>query len=270
MNLYYLERALMAGVDLWFRWIPRMRPSRAALEACKIVSHRGEHDNRRVFENTLAAFDAAAAAGCWGLEFDVRWTRDLQPVVVHDPDLRRVFGIDLKIADIELSELRQRAPQVPTLLETIERYGGQHHLMMELKPDNLRAIKARSECLGEMFRPLEAGRDYHVLVLDTGLLDLAEFCPPRAMLPVAELNVDQLSREALGRGFAGICSHFLLMSQSRIREHHRQRQQLGTGFPASRYALYREINRGVDWIFTNHAVQLSSLRRSLLDQSQPD
>ena len=75
MNLYYLERALMAGVDLWFRWIPRMRPSRAALEACKIVSHRGEHDNRRVFENTLAAFDAAAAAGCWGLEFDVRWTR---------------------------------------------------------------------------------------------------------------------------------------------------------------------------------------------------
>lgn len=267
MNRDYLERALLGFSDFCFALIPRRRPSRAALEACKIVSHRGEHDNRKVFENTLAAFDAAAAAGCWGLEFDVRWTRDLQPVVVHDTDLRRVFGIDLALAEVELQALREIAPQVPTLREMVERYGGRQHLMMELKSDRLGATQLRRERLREVFAPLEAARDYHVLVLDAGLLGLAGFCAPRAWLPVAQFNLAEISALALQRGCAGVCAQYLLMSKKRIRLHQRHGQALGTGFAASRFGLYREVNRGVDWIFTNHAVRLETLRRRLLGES---
>jgi glycerophosphoryl diester phosphodiesterase len=51
-----------------------------------------------------------------------------------------------------------------------------------------------------------------------------------------------------------------------IQRHHRQGQKLGSGFAASRYCFYREVNRGVDWIFSNHALKLESIRRELLRQ----
>lgn len=267
MSIHLLERALLGTCNLCFALLPRPRPSRAALADCKIVSHRGEHDNRGVYENTLEAFDAAAAAGCWGLEFDLRWTRDLQPVVIHDPGLRRVFGIDIDVAAVDLAELRRRAPLVPTLAEVVERYGARQHLMMELKRDDLEQLPRRVERLREILAPLQARRDYHVLVLDTDLLELAGFCDQRAWLPVAQFNLRQLSREALRRELAGVCGQYLLLRRERILRHHRQGQKVGSGFAASRFGLYREVNRGVDWVFTNHAVKLETLRRRLLEDN---
>jgi glycerophosphoryl diester phosphodiesterase len=257
----FAQRILMALVDLWFMLIPRRRPSRQALADCKIISHRGEHDNRRVFENTLAAFLRAAEAGCWGLELDVRWTRDLQPVVVHDDNLQRVFGLDLAVAQVDLQELQQCCPGVPTLAQVVERFGGQQHLMVELKRDRLGDYEIRAERLREIFCRLEPTRDYHFLALQLEQFELAEFCGRRACLPVAEFNIGEFSRLALEQGYAGVCAHYLMLGAKRIRRHHQHQQKLGTGFAASRYGLYREINRGVDWIFTNHALRLESIRR---------
>ena len=104
---YHLGLYAQRLADFWLMLVPRARPSRQALIDCMIISHRGEHDNRKVRENTLAAFDRAALAGVAGLEFDVRWTRDLQPVVIHDADARRVFGRDLVVAEVSLAELRE-------------------------------------------------------------------------------------------------------------------------------------------------------------------
>jgi glycerophosphoryl diester phosphodiesterase len=261
---WFGERILLVLVDLWFGLIPRRRPSRQALVDCKIISHRGEHDNRRILENTLAAFAQAADAGCWGLELDVRWTRDLQPVVVHDDNLRRVFGIDLVVAKVDLRELRQRCPQVPTLAQVVELFGGQLHLMVELKLDRTGDFDARGERLREIFCALEPSRDFHFLALQVAQFRLVEFCGRRACLPVAEFNIARLSQLALAEGYAGVCAHYLLLGAARIRRHHQRQQKLGTGFAASRYALYREINRGVDWVFTNHAARLTSIRRQLL------
>jgi len=260
----FVQRILMALVDLWFRLIPRRRPSRQALIDCKVISHRGEHDNRRVFENTMAAFLRAAEAGCWGIELDVRWTRDLQPVVMHDDNLKRVFGIDLAVAQVDLQELRQRCPQVPTLAQVVERFGGRQHLMVELKRDRRGDYDTRGARLREILCTLEPARDYHFLALQVTQFEMAEFCGPRACLPVAEFNIAGFSRLALERGYAGVCGHYLLLGAKRIRRHHARGQRVGTGFAASRYALYREINRGVDWVFTDHAAQLASIRRQLL------
>ena len=75
----------------WFLAVwPRKKPLSARLSVCRIISHRGEHDNYNVMENTLAAFDTADRAGVWGIECDVRWTADLEPVICHDPDLTRI------------------------------------------------------------------------------------------------------------------------------------------------------------------------------------
>ena len=83
-----IEKIVLQCIDFIYMLLPRRSPEPEILRSCKIVSHRGEHDNIGVYENTFAAFDRALAQGTWGIEFDVRWTRDLQPVVAHDPDLK--------------------------------------------------------------------------------------------------------------------------------------------------------------------------------------
>lgn len=261
-----LERGLMSLVNLWFALLPRSRPSRQTLLDCKIISHRGEHDNRRVLENTLAAFSVPAEAGCWGLEFDVRWTKDLQPMVVHDTDTQRVFGIDVVIAEVTLTELRQRIPEIPTLQEVVDGFGGRQHLMVELKCDELGHIEERAARLQEVFAALAPATDYHFLALQPDLFELVEFAGNPACLPVAELNVGEMSRVVMARGFGGVCGQYLLLSGKLIERHHRRGQQLGSGFAASRNGLYRELNRGVDWIFTNHALRLEAIRQQALRQ----
>jgi glycerophosphoryl diester phosphodiesterase len=108
-----LEPLFHRLVDGWFASRPRRRPPPDLLQRCRLIAHRGEHDNRTVFENTLTALEASRAAGIWGIEFDVRWTRDLQPVVCHDETLQRVFGIDLRLQSASLTELQKAEPRVP-------------------------------------------------------------------------------------------------------------------------------------------------------------
>ncbi|AKV55687.1 glycerophosphoryl diester phosphodiesterase [Bifidobacterium actinocoloniiforme DSM 22766] len=57
-------------------------------------------------ENSLPAFAAACQAG-YGIELDVRLTKDKQVVVVHDDDLRRVAGDQRKVADLTYAQLRE-------------------------------------------------------------------------------------------------------------------------------------------------------------------
>ena len=255
-------------VDFCFMLLPRELPSRSALENCRLVSHRGEHDNRRVRENTLAAFDAAAQAGVWGIEFDVRWSRDLCPLVVHDPDARRVFGLDVEIAALDAAELRRRLPEIPRLDEVVAAYGGRLHLMVELKPDNLGQSEAKAGRLAAIFTALDAGRDYHFLALDAASLAPAGFAGREACLLVAETDIAAQSRRALEGGYGGLCGHYLLLDEGYAARHRRQGQRLGTGFPGSRFCFYRELNRGVDWIFSNRAARLARMRARLLEKAR--
>ena len=82
---------------------------------------------------------------------------------------------------------------------------------------------------------------------------------------VAEVNVGELSREVLEQDYGGLCGHYLLLGERRMALHRARDQRLGTGFAASRNCFFRELNRGVDWIFSNRAAQLAELRTQLLD-----
>lgn len=249
----------MAIVDGVMAVLPRATPDDASLCACKIISHRGEHDNRSVFENTLRAFDIARRAGVWGIECDIRWTRDLHPVICHDEDTRRVFGRNLRLASLTLDELRAAVPAVPTLAELVQDFGANTHLMLEVKELDEQHLDRQRETLQGILGGLRPARDYHILALDPALFRIADFAGAAAMLPVAELNVGQLSALALERGYAGVAGHFLLLGEGLRRRHAAAGQVIGTGFPRSRRCLYREIQRGVEWIFSNDAAYLQGL-----------
>ncbi|MDH3449561.1 MAG: glycerophosphodiester phosphodiesterase family protein [Gammaproteobacteria bacterium] len=261
---FYLLLALWRVLDLCFMLLPRRRPRGEVLAGCKIISHRGEHDNRNVRENTMAAFAAVAAAQVWGIEFDLRWTRDLHPVVIHDTDTRRVFGVDLVVSEVSLEHLKRRVPEVPTLAEVVAEFGGVVHLMVEIKADRLGEYAARATRLSRIFAGLEAVDDFHFLTLQPDMLRLAEFAGNEACLLVAELNTRKLSREVSSRNLGGLCGHYLLLSNRLQRLHCARGQKVGTGFASSRFCFYRELNRGVDWIFSNHACKLESIRTRLL------
>lgn len=252
------------AADLCMAAVPRRRPSIEALERCRIVSHRGEHDNRQRRENTLAAFEAAADAGVWGIEFDVRWTADLRPVVIHDPSAARVYGEDVEIAAVEFGQLRRRLPEIPALEEVVAAFGGRQHLMVELKPDRLGRAERKGERLARMFAALEPGRDFHFLALHPESLEPAGFAGERACLLVSEVNTRRRSRQAIENGYGGLCGHYLLIGERVLAAHRDRGQRLGTGFAASRFCFYRELNRGVDWIFTNRAARLAAIRERLL------
>jgi glycerophosphoryl diester phosphodiesterase len=179
-------------------------------------------------------------------------------VVCHDPDLERVFGIPAAVNHLRYAELRRCCPQVPRLVEVVAAFGRRLHLMIELKqaPGFSGPYPYRS--LAKRLEPLCAVRDYHLMALIPELLAGIDWAP-QACLPIARLAVNRFSRVAIERGYAGFCGHYALLRHRHLDRHHRRGQQIGTGFIASRACLYREVNRGVAWLFSNHAGALQRI-----------
>jgi len=250
----------MAFVDKTTALIPRRVPDRQALERCRIISHRGEHDNTNVMENTLQAYDIATAAGVWGIEADIRWTADLVPVICHDTSPARVFGIATAVSDLSFAQLRAQVPLIPTLQEVIDAFGGNTHLMLELKAEPRPQQAGQREILQTLLAPLAPARDYHILALDPALFEQVDFLPKNCLFPVAQTNVALLSRLSIERAYGGLGGHYLLLTDRLRQCHEAAGQRLGTGFPGSKNCLFRELNRGIEWIFSNNAVEMQSVR----------
>lgn len=99
------------------------------------IAHRGEPVGHR--ENTAAAVEAALQAGADMVEIDVRLTRDGFPVLLHDADLGRLWGVDRPLADLNLTEvLALTGPagqQIPRLEEVAQlAVGHRRQLMVDL------------------------------------------------------------------------------------------------------------------------------------------
>jgi len=262
-----LEPLFHIVADGLYARVPQPKPGLDALRRCRIISHRGEHDNIDVFENTLAAFDRARAHCVWGLECDIRWTKDLVPVIFHDADLQRLFGNPLVIGQTMFQQLRKEFPQIPTLLEVLARYGKEMHLMVEIKDEGYPEPEYQRLILSQAFSDLVPEEDYHFLSLDPQLFQYVSFVSPTTYLPVALLNLRELSPISLKEHYGGIAGHYLFLTDVRIQNHHEQGQKVGTAYIRSKNSLFREINRGVDWIFSNHACEMQDILNQVIQVS---
>lgn len=101
---------------------PRDRSPFFEGELPRILAHRGLA--RDVDENTLAAFDAALAAGAHILETDVRATADGVAVLVHDD----ILPTGARVADLTWAELQAmplpRGGSVPSLAQALAFFPG--------------------------------------------------------------------------------------------------------------------------------------------------
>ncbi|MEM7156937.1 MAG: glycerophosphodiester phosphodiesterase family protein [Myxococcota bacterium] len=103
------------------------------------VAHRGLHDELRP-ENSLAAFDAAAAAG-YPIELDVHRTRDDGVVVFHDETLERMTGRpgavrDCTLDDLTCLQLASCDERVPSLDQVLECVADRVPVVVELKAES--------------------------------------------------------------------------------------------------------------------------------------
>ena len=101
------------------------------------VAHRGLWRPHGPPENSLAAFQAACAAG-YGIELDVQLSADGEAVVFHDDKLARMTGTTGRLRDrtaADLAELRLAGSDegIPTLLETLALVGHRAMVHVELK-----------------------------------------------------------------------------------------------------------------------------------------
>jgi len=261
----FVEKAFHHMVDSFYAIWPQPLPSRHRVAQAKIVSHRGEHDNREIIENTIPAFDKAAAAGVTGIEFDVRWTKDLHPVVFHDKDLQRLFNSGVTLGEITLKELISGFPLIPTLKDIINRYGRKLHLMLEIKAETYPDPVYQNEILETLFARLTPRKDYHLITLTPHMFEEITFVSSKTFLLIAQLNFRNISRLTSEREYAGMLGHYLFVTDKMIRKHHHAKQQMGTGYIKSRKCLWRELNRGVEWIFSNNAAELQSICRAYIN-----
>lgn len=73
-------------------------------KTAKMVAHRGVSGLET--ENTNAAFVAAGQRSYFGIETDTQRTKDGYFITFHDGELNRMMGVEKKISDITLAELR--------------------------------------------------------------------------------------------------------------------------------------------------------------------
>ncbi len=105
------------------------------------IAHRGLHVRADgIPENSQAAF-AAAADHRWGIELDVRLSRDGVAIVFHDATLDRVCNRPGRMDALTAAELGQlhlfdTAETIPTLRETLNLVGGRVPILIEVKNYN--------------------------------------------------------------------------------------------------------------------------------------
>ena len=111
---------------------------RSEMEKFKKIkyAHRGLHDATKA-ENSMSAFAAAKEMG-FGIELDVRLSKDGELVVFHDDNLTRVAGIDGKVIDFTAEELSKMSLSgtsdgVPTFREVLDLIDGAVPLIIEIK-----------------------------------------------------------------------------------------------------------------------------------------
>ena len=116
--------------------------SKSVAVQTRITAHRGSSSGAP--ENTMAALEKAVEEMADRAEIDVQETADGVIVLCHDTSLKRVAGINKKVSDLTLEQIKKldvgswfsseyQGEQIPTLEEVMEYAKGKINLNIEIK-----------------------------------------------------------------------------------------------------------------------------------------
>ena len=88
------------------------------------LSHRG--NSKDFIENSFEAFNSVIQMGYKYIETDLRMTLDGEVIAFHDPDLRRLFNLDLWVKDLTFNEIanlfKEKKCRLLTLEDTLKEF----------------------------------------------------------------------------------------------------------------------------------------------------
>ncbi len=102
------------------------------------IAHRGLYSkDQSVPENSITAFDKAVQAG-YGIELDVRLSKDGQVVVIHDNNLRRLcnkddFTENYTYKELHMLSLKGTSERIPLLTDVLDFVKSRVPIIIELK-----------------------------------------------------------------------------------------------------------------------------------------
>lgn len=117
-----------------------------------LVAHRGDATHHP--ENSLAAIKAAFEAGACFVEFDIQFSKDGIPFLLHDTNTERVSGIPADILTMNLDEIRnirlkpvngnyteewEAIPSLEQLVRLLENWPGRK-VFMEIKEESIQNV----------------------------------------------------------------------------------------------------------------------------------
>ncbi|CAN0606517.1 unnamed protein product, partial [Ectocarpus sp. 12 AP-2014] len=111
-------------------------------EEVTITAHRGSA--LKAPENTISAIEQAIEDGADYIEIDVQITADGVPVLWHDSDMKRIFGLRERVSETSFADIRDLDAgtwfdrqfgdeRIATLADAIDTVRGRAGLLIDLK-----------------------------------------------------------------------------------------------------------------------------------------
>ena len=155
-----------------------------------LLAHRGLHGDLK--ENSLAALAAVAGSGLDGVEFDVRFSADGVPFILHDATLQRTYGDPRAVS--KLSSETLSALGVPSLRDALA----------VLPPDLLLDVEVKEAPRDELFPLIRElrGEGADGVTLSSFDVDVLRKIRERAPNWPLWLNVEQVTPSLLDQALA--------------------------------------------------------------------
>ncbi|MCX5122181.1 glycerophosphodiester phosphodiesterase [Streptomyces sp. NBC_00193] len=221
------------------------------------VGHRG--DPYRVRENTLPSIRSAFDRGADAVEIDVRMTRDGVPVLLHDEDLQRLWGHDVRLEDVTAPQLKELTDGgIPTLRDALMAAGA-GRIMVDLPGATAETVRT---VVGQVRECGARDRTYYcagpatmlaVRAADPGAeiaLTWTTLAPPRRVL------IDAVAPTWLNYRFG-------LVGPELVDALHRDGLLVSAWTPDTKRAMRALIRAGVDSVTTNRVDALGAVRAEL-------
>lgn len=224
-------------------------------------------------ENSLSAISRALGDGADYVEIDVRLTADKVPVLWHDSDMRRVFGLGGAISAVNLEDIIDldagswfdpafSSERIATLQQAIDLVRGKAGLYLDLKPD-LRAGDLTRKVI-ELLRHNDMIDQSVLAAAHPAMLREAKLLEPGLKTSlVAEFVVGPLDSSS----FDNLALRHNRVTAATIAEAHRKGYELHVWTVNSPSAMARFIDMGVDNIITDRPDLLAELIRQRAERT---
>lgn len=209
-------------------------------------------------ENSLSAIRRAIEDGADYIEIDVRLTADGVPVLWHDRDMRRIFGVEDAIGQVYLDHLLEldagswfspefAGERVVTLQEAIDEVRGHARLYVDLKPDLLTADELTRSVVQLLQDNDMVDQSVMAAAYPSVLREAKHLEPALRTTLLAQFVVGPLDHSA----FDNLGLRHNRVSAATVAEAHRRGYQLHVWTVNDPVEMGRFIDMGVDNIITD-------------------